>query len=207
MAKFEAQKKAAEQEAARSRALSAQVSTFSQTESELRNQLNIYVEKFKQVRDDFRAQHLQSLAVEITECLSAVLTLVTLRHQSYPAPVEDYIHALSTCTCNGCPLSKSYNGPTTTAGPSLFGEGHSHGPEDESSTTAGQASEGSPSISMQPRDYGRMEQRRAAKGQKKLGPVETDGEPGTEAELLVDGPTYLSHDLKFMSDLGTILPV
>ena len=36
---------------ARSRQLSAQVSTFSQTETELRSQLNIYVEKFKQVED------------------------------------------------------------------------------------------------------------------------------------------------------------
>ena len=50
MGRFEQQKKIAEQEAARSRALSAQVTTFSQTETELRTQLNIYVEKFKQVR-------------------------------------------------------------------------------------------------------------------------------------------------------------
>ncbi|KAI9789626.1 MAG: hypothetical protein M1833_002289 [Piccolia ochrophora] len=51
LAKSEQQKAAAEQEGSRSRALSAQVSTFSQTESELRSQLNIYVEKFKQVED------------------------------------------------------------------------------------------------------------------------------------------------------------
>lgn len=49
LARFEQQRKTAEQEASRSRALSAQVSTFSQTETELRSQLNIYVEKFKQV--------------------------------------------------------------------------------------------------------------------------------------------------------------
>ena len=49
MARYEQQKKVADQEASRSRAFSAQVSTFSQTESELRSQLNIYVEKFKQV--------------------------------------------------------------------------------------------------------------------------------------------------------------
>jgi uncharacterized phage infection (PIP) family protein YhgE len=36
-------------EANRSRALTSQVSTFSHTEAELRSQLNIYVEKFKQV--------------------------------------------------------------------------------------------------------------------------------------------------------------
>lgn len=47
--RFEQQKKDAETQLANSRALSAQVSTFSQTESELRSQLNIYVEKFKQV--------------------------------------------------------------------------------------------------------------------------------------------------------------
>ncbi|KAI9809852.1 MAG: hypothetical protein M1825_000285 [Sarcosagium campestre] len=51
LAKHEQQRQAAEQEGSRSRALSAQVSTFSQTETELRSQLNIYVEKFKQVED------------------------------------------------------------------------------------------------------------------------------------------------------------
>ncbi|KAI9817006.1 MAG: hypothetical protein M1826_001702 [Phylliscum demangeonii] len=49
LAQVEQHKKVAEQESARSRALSAQVTTFSQTETELRSQLNIYVEKFKQV--------------------------------------------------------------------------------------------------------------------------------------------------------------
>lgn len=47
-AKAEDQRKKAEAEALKSRTLSTQVSTFSQTETELRNQLNIYVEKFKQ---------------------------------------------------------------------------------------------------------------------------------------------------------------
>jgi len=50
MARFEEKRKAAEAEMTRSRALNAQVLTFSKTETELRNQLNIYVEKFKQVR-------------------------------------------------------------------------------------------------------------------------------------------------------------
>jgi hypothetical protein len=50
MARFERERKAAEQEAARARALDAQVRTFSKTETELRSQLNIYVDKFKQVR-------------------------------------------------------------------------------------------------------------------------------------------------------------
>lgn len=48
-AKYEEQRRAAESEATRCRALSSQVSTFSHTEAELRSQLNIYVEKFKQV--------------------------------------------------------------------------------------------------------------------------------------------------------------
>ena len=48
VARFEQQRKLAENETIRSRTLSAQVSTFSQTETELRSQLNIYVEKFKQ---------------------------------------------------------------------------------------------------------------------------------------------------------------
>lgn len=49
MARYEKERKAAEQEMARSRQLNAQVLTFSKTESELRSQLNIYVDKFKQV--------------------------------------------------------------------------------------------------------------------------------------------------------------
>ncbi|KAG0638486.1 myosin-like coiled-coil protein-domain-containing protein [Tuber brumale] len=51
LARYEQQRKQAEQEAHRAKALHAQVSTFSQTEAELRSQLNIYVEKFKQVED------------------------------------------------------------------------------------------------------------------------------------------------------------
>ena len=53
LARYDQQRKIAENEAARSRALSGQVSTFSQTETELRSQLNIYVEKFKQESDWF----------------------------------------------------------------------------------------------------------------------------------------------------------
>lgn len=49
MAKFEKQKQKHEQEQVRSHALNQQVLTFSKTETELRSQLNIYVEKFKQV--------------------------------------------------------------------------------------------------------------------------------------------------------------
>lgn len=54
LARYERERKAAENEQTRSRTLSAQVSTFSQTETELRSQLNIYVEKFKQVRQTQR---------------------------------------------------------------------------------------------------------------------------------------------------------
>ena len=50
LARYERERKLAENEQTRSRSLSGQVSTFSQTENELRSQLNIYVEKFKQVR-------------------------------------------------------------------------------------------------------------------------------------------------------------
>ena len=49
IARYEHQRKLAEAEGVRSRTLSSQVSTFSHTETELRSQLNIYVEKFKQV--------------------------------------------------------------------------------------------------------------------------------------------------------------
>lgn len=49
LARYEKARKEAEAETARARALNAQVLTFSKTETELRSQLNIYVEKFKQV--------------------------------------------------------------------------------------------------------------------------------------------------------------
>ena len=51
IARYEQQRKAQEQESSKTRQLTSQVATFSQTETELRSQLNIYVEKFKQVRD------------------------------------------------------------------------------------------------------------------------------------------------------------
>ncbi|KAA8574937.1 hypothetical protein MFRU_002g04060 [Monilinia fructicola] len=51
IARFERERKAAEQEINRAKQLNQQVLTFSKTETELRNQLNIYVEKFKQVED------------------------------------------------------------------------------------------------------------------------------------------------------------
>ncbi len=49
MARYEEQKKSAEAEARRANQLNGQVLTFTKTETELRNQLNVYVEKFKQV--------------------------------------------------------------------------------------------------------------------------------------------------------------
>jgi hypothetical protein len=51
-AKLEEQRKAQELETSKSHQLTRQVSTFSQTETELRSQLNIYVEKFKQVSSE-----------------------------------------------------------------------------------------------------------------------------------------------------------
>lgn len=49
IARHDALKKAQESELSKSHQLTRQVSTFSQTENELRGQLNVYVEKFKQV--------------------------------------------------------------------------------------------------------------------------------------------------------------
>ncbi len=48
LARYEDQRKRADTETMKARTLSQQVSTFSTTETELRSQLNIYVEKFKQ---------------------------------------------------------------------------------------------------------------------------------------------------------------
>ncbi|KAK4103851.1 hypothetical protein N658DRAFT_513904 [Parathielavia hyrcaniae] len=49
LARYEREKKNYETEATRSRQLNTQVQTFSKTEAELRQQLNVYVDKFKQV--------------------------------------------------------------------------------------------------------------------------------------------------------------
>lgn len=49
MARYEQQKKAVEAESNHARQLNNKVLTFTKTETELRNQLNVYVEKFKQV--------------------------------------------------------------------------------------------------------------------------------------------------------------
>jgi hypothetical protein len=49
LARYEKEKKHSEAEATRSRQLNNQVQTFSKTETELRQQLNVYVDKFKQV--------------------------------------------------------------------------------------------------------------------------------------------------------------
>jgi Myosin-like coiled-coil protein len=54
MALLEQQRHDQEMEHSKSDQLTRQVSTFSQTETELRSQLNIYVEKFKQVRQSLR---------------------------------------------------------------------------------------------------------------------------------------------------------
>ncbi|KAI3550144.1 myosin-like coiled-coil protein [Colletotrichum filicis] len=50
MARYEREKKLAEAESTRARNLQAQVQTFTKTETELRNQLNVYVDKFKQIK-------------------------------------------------------------------------------------------------------------------------------------------------------------
>lgn len=74
IARHEALKKAQESELSKSHQLTRQVSTFSQTENELRSQLNIYVEKFKQVcvrpyppQSDLAAQ-LHSAAALLVVC-------------------------------------------------------------------------------------------------------------------------------------------
>ncbi|KAF3937623.1 Gamma-taxilin [Dactylella cylindrospora] len=51
LARYDQKRKQADTEAMKAKSLHAQVSTFTQTETELRSQLNIYVEKFKQVED------------------------------------------------------------------------------------------------------------------------------------------------------------
>ncbi|KAH7008579.1 myosin-like coiled-coil protein-domain-containing protein [Ilyonectria destructans] len=52
MARYEREKKNAEAESTKARHLQAQVQAFTKTETELRNQLNVYVDKFKQQVED-----------------------------------------------------------------------------------------------------------------------------------------------------------
>ncbi|KYK57264.1 putative muscle-derived protein [Drechmeria coniospora] len=51
LARYEREKKNAESESNKARHLQSQVQAFTKTETELRNQLNVYVDKFKQVED------------------------------------------------------------------------------------------------------------------------------------------------------------
>ena len=76
VARYEQQRKLAENETTRSRTLSAQVSTFSQTETELRSQLNIYVEKFKQASYALYLSH--SFNHNLLHHLLPTLTHVTI---------------------------------------------------------------------------------------------------------------------------------
>lgn len=67
IAKHEQTKKVQESELSKSHQLTRQVSTFSQTENELRGQLNVYVEKFKQVR--LQPGHIIRDTLKHTVCL------------------------------------------------------------------------------------------------------------------------------------------
>lgn len=57
--RYEREKKNAEAESSKARHLQAQVQAFTKTETELRNQLNVYVDKFKQVGIVYRQQLIQ----------------------------------------------------------------------------------------------------------------------------------------------------
>lgn len=50
ISRYEREKKRADMEAKRCRNLETQIQTFTKTEADLRSQLNVYVDKFKQVR-------------------------------------------------------------------------------------------------------------------------------------------------------------
>jgi DNA anti-recombination protein RmuC len=60
MARYEREKKNADVESTKARQLQEQVRTFTKTETELRNQLNVYVDKFKQVSRSRNTQFLVS---------------------------------------------------------------------------------------------------------------------------------------------------
>ena len=59
--RYEREKKNADGESNKARHLQAQVQAFTKTETELRNQLNVYVDKFKQVRHPLMSSMVQVL--------------------------------------------------------------------------------------------------------------------------------------------------
>lgn len=67
-ARYEAEKKKYEEEASRTAELSNQVETFVRTEGELRQQLNVYVDKFKQVSNPPAPPSPYSAAHLLTSC-------------------------------------------------------------------------------------------------------------------------------------------
>lgn len=76
MARYEQQKKAAEAETSRSRQLNNQVLTFTKTETELRNQLNVYVDKFKQASSSLSSVLLnQALGLTLSSAMKVEDTL------------------------------------------------------------------------------------------------------------------------------------
>ena len=66
MSRFEREKKHVEAEANKARHLQAQVQAFTKTETELRNQLNVYVDKFKQVGLPYSFLLLSSLPLGVS---------------------------------------------------------------------------------------------------------------------------------------------
>ena len=87
IARMEDLRKRSEAEIAKSRTLSTQVSTFSQTETELRNQLNIYVEKFKQACQPYLKNH----ALESRRAIPPKMSFATSLIMAYQQ-VEDTLN-------------------------------------------------------------------------------------------------------------------
>ena len=63
--KADQQRRAQEMESSKSNQLTHQVSTFSKTETELRSQLNVYVEKFKQVCQSTLRLHFSKMLIHV----------------------------------------------------------------------------------------------------------------------------------------------
>jgi STE24 endopeptidase len=68
MSRYEREKKTAEAESTKARHLQAQVQAFTKTETELRSQLNVYVDKFKQVRGVPSVSEHVSICVRKAKC-------------------------------------------------------------------------------------------------------------------------------------------
>ncbi|ROW08925.1 hypothetical protein VMCG_03006 [Cytospora schulzeri] len=97
MSKYDKEKKNSEVESARAKQLNTQVQTFSKTEAELRNQLNVYVDKFKQMADE-RNKHLKDIEDQKknNEKLKSIITQMQQQGRGIPQGMQGTVESCYT---------------------------------------------------------------------------------------------------------------